>query len=137
MRLMALHTSMIQKKAEFVRHFIYEYTVLNLLNEEYEMARSGAPREVFVENRMQNLRMRKNFHPEVPEVSKSLSCATLESKLMDQMYRYRQEFFCRQEGRQFAVRPIRASKSLTPDELLLMNIDVSATVYNIVESVST
>uniref|UniRef100_A0A1I7RQH6 ARID domain-containing protein n=1 Tax=Bursaphelenchus xylophilus TaxID=6326 RepID=A0A1I7RQH6_BURXY len=132
--LMGMHATEINKKAEFVRRFIYEYTVLNLMNEEYALARGETPKEVFVDGRLQNLRFSADFEPEIPEVAKNLSCATLEVKLMDQMYRYRSAFFKQRLGKTMAVP--RKSGQMNPDELLVMNMDVTATVYNMVESVA-
>lgn len=134
LKLVGLHTAQIDKKAEFVRKFIYEYTVLNLLNEEYEVAMEDAPKEVFVEGRIQNLKLKHDFTPQIPEVSKNLSCATLECKLMDQMYRYRAAFFKRQ-GKVMAVKR-DAKRPMEPEEMLILNMDVSATVYNMVDSVA-
>ncbi|CAD5214157.1 unnamed protein product [Bursaphelenchus okinawaensis] len=132
--LMGLHAAEINKKAEFVRRFIYEYTVLNLMNEEYQLARGETPKEVFVDGRLQNLRFQEAFEPQIPEVAKNLSCATLEVKLMDQMYRYRSAYSKQKLGKPLAVP--RKNGQMSPDELLVMNMDVTATVYNMVDSVA-
>jgi hypothetical protein len=130
-----MHLSFAQRRMDFVKNFIYEATLVRLLNGDYRDLRGDKyPRELFIEEANTYNRINKQFGQTLPEYSKFINTAEVECKLLNQMYRYRSQFFNEVHNRPFALTP---SKRLTPDEIIILNLDVSKTLFNVVDSVAS
>lgn len=131
---MAMHLSFVSRRMDFVKDFIYESTMVRFLNDEYKQLRGDSyPRELFIDEPAVYNRINKQYGQVPPESTKFLNNAEVECKLLNQMYRYRSEFFNEVHKRPFALGP---QKRLTPDPLIIQNMDISKTLFNVVESVS-
>ncbi|KAI6187681.1 hypothetical protein M3Y98_00270700 [Aphelenchoides besseyi] len=132
---MAFQASIGIRRKEFAKQFIYESMVLRLMNDEYAKLRGdGNPRELFLNNSASYNRADKQFTQRTPLACTMMNQAEVECSLMDQMYRYRAQYFYEIHNRSFV--PQFRSK-MSPDEMIIMNMDVTKTVYNMVESVAT
>lgn len=132
---MAMHLSFALRRADFVKDFIYESTMVRLMNDEYKRLRGDCyPRELFIDEPNVYNRISKQYGQLLPDNSKILNCAEVECKLLDQMYRYRSQFVNEVHKRPFALAP---QKRMTADQLIIQNMDISKTLFNIVDSVST
>jgi hypothetical protein len=134
-QLAAMYSSFAQRRMDFVKNFIYKSTMVRLLNEEYDKLRGDDyPRELFIDDPITLVRVNKQFGQSPPEALRNINCAEVECKLLDQMYRLRSKFFNEAHNRPFALTP---QKRFGPDEMIILNMDVSKTLFNVVESVAT
>lgn len=109
--------------------------MVRLLNGEYKQLRGDRyPQELFIDEPVAYNRVNKQFGQVPPEYSKFMNSAEVECKLLNQMYRFRSQFFNEARGRPFAL---PHQKRLSPDEMIVMNMDVTNTLFNVVDSVST
>ncbi|KAI6220588.1 hypothetical protein M3Y99_01604500 [Aphelenchoides fujianensis] len=130
---MALQIGFVDRRLQFAKRFIYESTLLRVMNEEYWKLRGdNGPRELFLDNKLAFERADKRFTQEMPLNSRNMNEAEVECKLMDQMYRYRAQFFQQLHNRPFAPAP---KPDLSTDEQFILNIDVHKTVSNLVDAV--
>lgn len=132
---MAMNMSFAQRRMDFVREFIYQSTLVRLLNADYRKLREDRyPQELFIDEPAVYNRINKHYGHTPPDCSRVLNSAEVECKLLNQMYRYRSQFFNEVHNRPFALLP---RKGPTPDEIIILNMDVTKTLFNVVDSVST
>ena len=119
---MALSTSLAVRRVEFLRQFIYESTLLRLLNDEYAQLRGDdQPRETFIDaTSVVAARAHTQLTQSVPEAVRTMNMAEVECRLLNQMYRYRAHVYTQHHGRPFALVAKTPSATLTPDETMLM-----------------